>query len=330
MNMKRVITGLIALLLAFALVGCAAQADPKPADTPVALRVIALKGPTGMGMARLMDQAESGELENFDLTFALTSAPDDVVGQVVAGDVDVAAVPINLASALYNKTEGDVVLLAINTLGVLYVLENGSEIQSIGDLAGKTLYATGQASTPEYILNYLLEKNGLTDQVTVEYKAEHSELATLMASGEVTLGMLPEPNVTAVTLKNQDVRVALDLTEEWNKVCDTQLVQGCIIMRRSVFEDEAVQKALPAFLDAYAASADYTATNPQEAAALIEKYEIMASAAAAQKALPNCNIVCMRGQEMKDTASAMLEVLFNANPKSVGGALPGDDLYYVG
>lgn len=341
--MKRTLALLAALLLVFSLfAGCAAPAedDPAPVDTaapaesaeptpestepdPVPTKVIALKGPTGIGLAYMMDQ-ESAAADGF--AFEIAGAPDDAAAAVISGSADIAAVPINLASTLYNKTEGGVTVLAVNTLGVLYVVENGDSVSSIADLAGKTLYATGQASTPEYVLNYLLEKNGIAEEVAVEYYAEHTELATLMAAGEQTLGMLPEPNVTSVLMQNQDTHIALNLTEEWNKVCDTDLVQGVFIVRNEYLEahPEMVEK----FLSYAAESAGYVVNNAADASLLVEKYGVMPAAKAAEKAIPNCNIVCITGDEMKADVSAMLNVLFDSNPKSVGGALPGDDFYY--
>lgn len=324
--MKRKKIMLPALLLAIALAaGCAPAANS--ARTGVPVRVAALMGPTGMGMAPMMERAEKGELTD-ELSFLITGAPDDIVAKIVSGEVDIAAAPINLASTLYQRTEGDVVMLAVNTLGVLYVLEAGEEIQAIGDLAGRTLYATGQASTPEYMLSHILTQNGLSGAVTVEYLAEHSELAALAAAGEVNLAMLPEPNVTATLMKNPDLRVALDLTEEWNRISETEPVQGCIIARRAFVEENP--EAIADFLARYGESTAYVNESPKEAAALIEKHGVMASAAAAEKAIPNCNIVCLTGEEMRTAASAMLQVLFEANPKSVGGAMPGDDLYHMG
>jgi len=305
------------------------EAEPEAEPAPKTdVNLIALKGPTGMGMVHLMAENEAGNTQN-NYNVQLTGAPDDIVGKIVTGQVDIAAVPINLASNLYKKTNGEVQLLALNTLGVLYILENGTEINTVADLAGKKLMATGQASTPEYVLNYILAKNGIADQVTVEYKTEHSELATLMAAGDETLGMMPEPHVTSVMLKNADVRIALNLTEEWNKVSGgTQLVQGCIIVRKA-FVDENPD-AVAAFLAEYAASTTFVNENLDEAAALIEGYGIMGSAAAAKKAIPNANIVCITGQEMKDSAAAMFQVLFEANPASIGGEIPNDGLYYMG
>ena len=305
---------LIACMAAALFAGCGTKAT-----TPA--NIGTLQGPTGMGMVTLMGDEFSSK---YNIT--IESAPDAVVGKIINGELDIAAVPVNLSATLYNKTEGNIMMIAVNTLGVLYVLEEGETVNSMADLAGKTLYATGQGSTPEYMLSYLLEKNGLTDSVTVEYKAEHSELATLMASGEVKLGMLPEPNVTATMAKNENLRVALDLTKEWKDAAGVEPVQGCIVVRKDYFEQN--QAAVRLFLKEYEAAVNYTKANQAETAALMEKYGIIGSAAIAEKAIDKCNIVCYRDEAMRTAAEAMLQVLFDANPKSVGGALPGDDFYY--
>ena len=314
--MKRIVSLVLAALMiaaAFALVGC------NKADNTT-LRIAALKGPTGMGIAPLMNKETYA---NYDITIG--SDPSAVTSSFIAGEYDIACVPVNVAAVLYNKLEGDVVMLAINTLGVMYVLESGDEINSMADLSGKTLYATGQGSTPEFVLNYLLEKNGLTD-VTVEYKAEHSELATLMADGSVTLGMLPEPNVTATMAKNDSLRVALDLTAEWNKVSDTKLVQGVIIARRSFVNEH--KNAIKQFMDNYGKAVELVNTASDEACQMIVDAGILPAAPIAKAAIPRCNIVFITGDEMKASASALYEVFFAAEPKSVGGKLPAEDLYY--
>ncbi len=314
--MKRIVSLVLAALMiaaAFALVGC------NKADNTT-LRIAALKGPTGMGIAPLMNKETYA---NYDITIG--SDPSAVTSSFIAGEYDIACVPVNVAAVLYNKLEGDVVMLAINTLGVMYVLESGEEINSMTDLSGKTLYATGQGSTPEFVLNYLLEKNGLTD-VTVEYKAEHSELATLMADGSVTLGMLPEPNVTATMAKNDSLRVALDLTAEWNKVSDTKLVQGVIIARRSFVNEH--KNAIKQFMDNYGKAVELVNTASDEACQMIVDAGILPAAPIAKAAIPRCNIVFITGDEMKASASALYEVFFAAEPKSVGGKLPAEDLYY--
>lgn len=308
---------LAALMLAavFAFAGC----KKAPADDTV-IRIAALKGPTGMGMAPLMNKEQ---YPKYNVTVG--SDPSAVTSAFIAGEYDIAALPVNVAAVLYNKLEGDVVMLGINTLGVLYVLENGNEIASMSDLSGKTLYATGQGSTPEYILNYLLEKNGLSD-VTVEFKAEHSELAALMADGSVTLGMMPEPNVTATMVKNESLRVALDLTEEWSKVTDTKLVQGVIIARRSFVNEH--KGLVDGFIAEYGKAVELINTASDEACQMIVDAEILPAVPVAKKAIPRCNIVLITGSEMKAAASAMYEILFAADAKSVGGKLPGEDLYY--
>lgn len=302
---------LLVLLMILALFGCAKQPETK------ALNVAALKGPTGMGLAYLMaDEKNADAIELYD-------APDAVTAKFISGEIDVAAVPINLASVLYAKTEGDTVALAMNTLGVLYIVENGDTVQSIADLSGKTVYATGEGSTPEYVLNYLLEKNGLTD-VTVEYVGEHATLAQMAASGEAAIAMLPEPNVSAVLTKNPAARVALDLTAEWNKVSDTALVQGVYVARKANYEKN--KAAIDAFLAKLADSVAKVNTDPG-AAAVVAGQGIVPSEAIAAAAIPRANIVCVRGGEMQSAVSAMLDTLFTANPKSVGGAVPNEDFY---
>lgn len=317
--MKKIVSVVLAALLlaaVFALSGC--KTPEKPDETVI--RIAALKGPTGMGIAPLMN---TETYKQYNITIG--SDPSAVTSQFIAGEYDVAALPVNVAAVLYNKLEGDVVVLGITTLGVLYVLENGNEINSMADLSGKTLYATGQSSTPEYILNFLLEKNGLND-VTVEYKTEHSELATLMADGSVGLGMMPEPNVTATMVQNKDLRVALDLTAEWNKVSDTQLVQGVLVARRSFVKDhEALVRKL---MEDYKAAAEIIKTASDEAAQMIVDAGILPKLPIAKAAIPRCNIVFITGDEMEKTLTGMYNVLFSADPKSVGGKLPGSDICF--
>jgi len=309
---------LAAAMLASILAGCTeASSIEEPID------IAALKGPTGMGMTVLM----GGELKG-KYNIALSNAPDEVSAKLISGEADIAAVPLNLASVLYNKTEGGIVMLAVNTLGVLYILENGTEIQSIDDLAGKTLYATGQGSSPEYMLNYLLAQYGLTDSVSIEYKSEHSELAALMASGEATLGMLPEPMVTNVLLKNESVRVALDLNDLWEQKTGIAPVQGCLVVRAEYLE--ANEKAVQEFLKDYEASVKYVNEHHTKAALLMEAYGVVDSAKAAEESIGKSNIAYVAGGDMREMAEAMLAVLFDADAKSVGGALPGDDFYYNG
>ncbi|MBR0135520.1 MAG: ABC transporter substrate-binding protein [Clostridia bacterium] len=314
--MKKILSLVLALVMVFtlfALTGC------KKKDSTV-IRIAALKGPTGMGIAPLM---KSETYPRYNIT--LNSDPSAVASAFISGEFDIAAVPVNLAATLYNKLEGDVVILGINTLGVLYILENGEEIHSMSDLSGRTLYATGQGSTPEYILNYLIEKNGVSD-LSVEFKAEHSELAALMASGGADLGMLPEPMVTTTLVKNDALRVAIDLTEEWGKVSDTKLVQGVVIARRSFVNEH--KSAVDAFIADYGKAVELINTGSDEACQMIVDAEILPAAPVAKAAIPRCNIVWITGSDMKASCMAMFEVLFGSDPKSVGGKLPGDDICY--
>lgn len=300
------------------------KAEAEPAEK-ITIQIAALKGPTALGMLNLMENDANGISVN-DYEFTLAGAADEIVGKISSGELDIAAVPTNVGATLYNKTEGGVQLAALNTLGVLYILENGDSIHSVEDLAGKTIVATGQGSTPEYALNMILEKNGLTD-VTVEYKSEHSEVPPMLLNGEASVAMLPQPFVTSVLSQNENIRVALDVTEEWNKAVngESELTMGCVIVRKDFAEEQ--KEALDAFLDEYKASVDAVVADPAAAAVLSEKYDII-KAAVAEKAIPECNVVFIEGDEMERIAGGCLQVLFDANPKSVGGSLPDEAFYY--
>jgi len=302
-----------------------ATSDTDTTDTDAdnyTLRVGTLKGPTGMGMAKLI----SDNNKNKTKEISLFGAPEDLSAALINGSLDVAAVPVNLAAVINKRTNGDYLVAAINTLGVLYIVENGETLTSLADLEGKTLYATGQASTPEYMLNYILEKNGLKDKVTVEWKTEHSELATLVASGDVQYAMLPEPHVTTTLTKNSSLRAAINLTEEWDKVSEGQAVQGCLVVSKKVIDEH--KAVLDAFLDEYKASVEFVNNNIPDAAAMIAEIGIVGAAAVAEKAIPRCNIVYIDGDAMVTSLTEFYTVLYNANPTSVGGTLPNESLYY--
>ena len=259
-------------------------------------------------------------------TFSLSSDPTDISGGIVNGSIDIAACPLNLASVLYKKTNGNVQMLAINTLGTLYIVSKDPTITKLADLEGKTIVTAGQGATPEYVLNYLLEKNGITDKVTVEYKSEHAEVATLALSGEADTVLLPEPNVTAVLSKSDDFAVAVDLSKEFENVSGVSLAMGCIIARKDFVENN--KDAVDAFLYEYKNSIEYVANDIDGASSLCEAYGIIPKAAVAKMAIPNCHISYLSGEDMKKTANENLTVLFNANPSSVGGELPKDDFWY--
>lgn len=313
MKLKKMICLLAALIL---LISCAAAEGTN---------VAALKGPTAMGMVKMMKD-DGGAAYSFEIC----ASADEITPRLVKGEIDIAALPANLAAVLYGKTQGELQVLAINTLGVLYIAERGDAIQSVADLAGKTIYSAGKGSTPEFALNYILKANGLTpgEDVTIEYKSEHSEcLAALMNDAEA-VAMLPQPFITTALSQAQDMRVALDLTEEWDRLQDengSAMITGVVVARKAFIESQP--EAVEQFLTDYAASVEYTLANVPEAAQIIGEYDIV-PAAVAEKALPQCNICCITGAEMKDKLSGYLQVLFDADPNSVGGALPDDGFYY--
>ena len=291
------------------------------------MRVYTLAGPTGIGMAGIMEGNE-GAYE-----FTLCSAANDIVAAIASGSADVASCPTNLAATLYQKTSGAVQLLALNTLGVLHVVTADESIQSVQALAGRTVYATGQGSVPEYALSYILEQNGLADSVTVEYVAEHSELATMLAAGRAQIGVLPEPHVTSALMQNDSLRAALDVTALFEDAARADgkegmvLSMGCVIVRRDFAE--ANPEKVAAFLDAYGASVAMVNSDADAASQLVEKHGVMPKAAVAKRAIPNCHIVFVEGEAVRTQIEPLYEVLLAANPASIGGALPDDGFYYV-
>ena len=310
--------------------GVAGEPDTAAPDAdPVTVRLAALKGPTAMGLVKLMSDAGSGDTAYGEYEFTLAASPDEVAPRLIQGELDIACIPANLAAALYNRTGGEIVTLAVNTLGVLYIVENGNAVQSLEDLRGMTIAASGKGSTPEYALNYLLAQNGLEPDmdVMIDWKSEHSECVTALATGNATVALLPQPFVTVAQNTIEDLRVALDLTAEWDALNNgSTLITGVAAARKSFVEEHPA--AVARFLNGYAASAEWVNANVSDAAALIGAADIV-PAPVAEKALPYCNIVCISGAEMSAILPGYLEVLRNAAPESVGGALPGNDFYYA-
>lgn len=289
------------------------------------LRVGSLKGPTTMGLVNLMSEVESGEKSGY--SFEMQSQPDVIMSELVSGKLDIALLPANVAAVAYNKTKHGVSAIDINTLGVLYCVTGDENIKSVKDLAGKTVLSTGQGASPEYVLNYLLEKNGVTD-CDVQFKSEATEIAALLKQDPAQIAILPQPFVTVATAQNDQLKVAFSLTDEWKSVSpDSKLLTGVTVVRNEVLENRAAE--VDQFIVDHQASTEKAATDVDATAELVAKYGIIAKAPVAKKALPNCNIVAIAGDEMKTDLAGYLQVLFDANPKSVGGTMPDDDFYYL-
>lgn len=288
-----------------------------------AVRLAALKGPTAMGLVKLLEDHGS------EYDFLLAGSADEITPKLIQGQIDIAAVPVNLASVLYNKTNGALKLIAVNALGVLYIVEKGETLETLADLKGKTLYATGKGSTPEYNLTYLLREAGLelgTD-VTVEWKSEPAEVVALLKTQESGIAMLPQPYVTVAKTQVEGLETAFDLTACWDALENgSRLVTAGIVVRDQYLNEHPEEVAR--FLTEFAASVEYVNANPAEAAVLIDNLGIV-KAAVAEKALPQCNVVCITGAEMQQAVSGYLKVLYDLNPAAVGGALPDENLYYA-
>lgn len=333
-KMKKLLSFLLTLTLVFALVGCS---DTDTTSTPnvstdsevytaVDMSVAYMTGPTGIGMAKLNADSDAKLTAN-NYTFTVATAAPDITGKFLNGEINIASVPTNVAANLYNKSNGKVRMLAVNTNGVLSILEKGNTIKSVADLKGKTIYSTGKGQNPEYILNYILNKNGINPatDVTINFVSS-DDLKAKLISGEAEIAMAPEPLATAVMVQNKQLNRALSINDEWSKVSDTELMMGCVIALDSYVE--ANPKAVEKFLEEYEASIKFATTNIDETATYCEKYGIAPKAAIAKKSIPICNLCYVTGADMKTNVNGYYSVLFDADPTSIGGKLPADDLYY--
>ncbi len=349
--MKKILSLLLAFSLALSLAACGGSASSAVSSTVVSeaassaaaseeeetaaplsvtepLRIAGLKGPTTMGLVNLLSMEQAGTAA-MDYDLQLYGAADEIVPLLIKGELDMAAIPANLAATLYQKTSGGIQAVAVNTLGVLYVVEQGDTVHSMADLKGRTILSTGKGTTPEYVLRYLLTANGLDPDkdVDIQYYSEATEVTAQMATTQDAIAVLPQPYVTAAGLKDDTLRVALDLTAEWDKVADTQLITGVTVVRKAYAEEHP--DVVAAFLADYAQSVNTANTDLDGTAALCEEQGVVAKAAIAKKALPNCNIVCLTGEELKADVSGYLQVLYDADPAAVGGTLPGEDFYWT-
>lgn len=334
--MKKLLSILLsAVLMTAAFTACSAPETPAAEPTPepevvegIDINIAGMKGPTTMGLVSMLDKAEKGETTN-RYNFTMAGAADEITPLLVKGELDIAAVPANLASVLFNNTQGKVQILAINNLGVLYVVEQGETIKSFADLKGKTIYSTGKGTTPEYALNYLLTQNGVdpATDVTIEWKSEATEIVAVLKQDPTAIAVLPQPFVTVAQTQVEGLNVALSFNDEWiNLDNGSKLVTGVIVARKDFVEANPAQVSL--FLDEFKQSVEAINADVEAGAALVEKFDIV-KAPVAKKAIPNCNIQFMEGAEMKEAVSGYLQTLFDQNPKAVGGAMPTDEFYFA-
>lgn len=330
-NLKKLFALLLVAAMLATLAACGTKQDETKTTEPstvsdereVKTRVAVLNGPTGLGLSKFKND------RSYAYTVDYHSDPQEIVPLVIKGEVDIAAVPLNLAANIYKKTNGAVQMIAISTLGVLHVLSADESIKSVADLKGKTVYATGQGSTPEYIINYILEKNGIDPEkdIDLQYKSAHNELATLAVEGKAEICILPEYFATKVALKSEKMKKVIDLTDEWNKVSEAQLAMGCYIARKEYIE--ANPEIIAEFIDFAEISTNYVNEIMLSTSFLLSE-KLFETKEEAEQAVKGSNMVMITGDEMKQIAASNFEVLYNADPAAVGGELPNDALYYVG
>lgn len=314
---------LLAMLTMFVLSGCKTEKEG------IQVNVGSLKGPTSMGLVSLMEKSEALGTKN-NYSFKMETVADALLTGMVKGELDIALVPANVASVLYQKTEGQIAVIDINTLSVLYMVSADPSLQSFENLKGRTIYLTGKGTTPDYTLQYLLQKNNIAlDEVTLEYKSEATEVASILAQNPDAVGLLPQPFVTAACAQNEQLQVVFDFSEEWQAIAEdgSNLVTGVTIVRREFLEKH--EEAVLTFMKEHKDSADFANSDAEQTASYVVKYGILEKEPIALKALPACNITYMDGENMKQALSGYLNVLYEMNPEAVGGNLPQDDFYYV-
>lgn len=314
---------LLSFILVFSMVLTACSNEPK---NPTQVNVIGLKGPTSIGMIKLIDEkALNGD--GYTVEYSTVDAPDIITGKIINNEVQIAAVPTNLAAVLYNKTEGKVQFLAQNTLGVLYAVGKDN-ISSLEELEGKKVAMSGKGAVPEYAVNYILSQNNLTDKISIDYLPDHATVAQALLAGDIDVAILPQPFVTQVTLKNTDIKILIDLNEAWEEASggESVLSMGCLIINKEFADNN--KKFVKEFLELYEQSVNFVNSNPAEASVLVEKNEIINNAALVEKAIPYCSIVYKNAQDAKGEINAFLQVLFDSDNKSVGGKLPDESFYY--
>ena len=319
----KIIASLLSLIMLLSFTACS-----KKADTELEIKIYALNGTTALGMAQLIDTTHNDTAE-MNYNVSLHTSADAITGAIITGECDIAALPTNVAVKLFNKSEGKLQLLALNTLGVLYLLQNGESVTSMSDLEGKTVYVPGAGANPEYITAALIESAGI-ENVTIDATTYNSPdaLQAAITANQISLAVLPEPKVTATTLNNSAVKVALNLTDEWEKINgENTLVQGCLVVNTAFAKEHPVE--VSRFLEDYKTSVDFISEGSDEAIEMIVNAGILPKAAMAKKALPNCNICFIAGNDMKSIMDTFCEKIFNYDKTSIGGALPTDSFYYV-
>lgn len=338
--MKKWLAGLLAGVMTLSLVGCGGQQTQdaqtqQPTDAVEAgyeegltTRVAALKGPTAMGLVCLMDENE-GDTAHY--SFDLYTAGDEIVPLIAKGEVDIALIPTNLAATLYQKTEGGVQVLDVNAGNVLYVVSHDETLTDLSGLKGKTVYMTGKGTSPDWTLQYLLKKAGMSESdLTIEFKSEATEVVSALAQDAAAVGILPQPFATVAMMQDQEMSVNFPLENAWKEYSPdgSGIATGVTIVRKAFAEEHPA--AVAQFVLDHQASVQSAEEDPASAAALIEEYGIV-KAAVAQQVIENFNpMVATTGEAMQTWVSGYLEMLYEIAPDAVGGKLPDEGFYYLG
>lgn len=324
MKIRQKTSVLLLMIITVIMCGCGTKSN-------TTVRVGSLKGATSLGLLNLMDKSQNAGTKN-NYEFEIATAADEIMPKMIKGELDIALIPANAAANLYQKSNKSIQVIDINTLGVLYVVTGDESVANVQDLKGRTIYSTGKGATPEAAIMSVLEGSGLAkDDYTVEFKSEATEVVAMLAENADAVAVLPQPFVTAATIQNENLKVVMDLSEEWNNIYGAdgaKMVTGVTVVRTEFAKENP--KAVKAFIEEHSESASLAVGDLDKTAALAVSAEIIAKEPIAKKAIPACNIVCISGEDMKSALKGYLESLYEFDAKLVGGAIPEDDFYYVG
>lgn len=329
--MKKTNKILIIILLISLITSCSQTNQNQPAPKPSASEtkkqnvvIAGLKGPTSIGMIKLIDEKALND-NKYNVEYVAESAPDALMAKIIGGEIQISSLPINLASTIYNKTNGEIQIAAVNTIGNLYIIGN-SDIISLDDLKGKTLAISSKGATHDYAMNYILANKKLSEEVTIKYFPDHASLAQSVIGEDSKVALLPQPFVTQALVNNNKVKILLDLNKEWKSVTDIELYTGCIVVNKKFAQNN--KEFVKNFFSQYKISVDWVNNNPKDAALLVEKNGIMLNATIIEKAIPYSGITFKKAFEDKDNLNKFYKILFDSNPASIGGKLPDEGFYY--
>ena len=311
------------------LLACARNNDDPYKDGKI--HIAAMNGPTLMGLGHLYN-AENGKADS-KYTFTKEGTPDAVVAGLANKTFDAACLPANTAAIVFNTDSIDIQVAAISMLGVLYVVQKAGTpvIANLADLSGQTVYLTSQGSTPDVAFRYLLAQNNINN-VKLEFETEGSIIAAGIktANSKYDYALLPQPAATVASSGPGAATEAIHLSGEWKKFHpESDIITAVLVVRTAYIKNN--RAAFEKFLEDYRKSVEFVtdARNLDISAGYVVDMGIVPALPLAKAALLKCGITFIRAEEMRTSLSQFYQVLYDQNPRSIGGKIPSQKFYYM-